>query len=126
MSKESSVDSGIEIFLSNLHREEELEEQLNNVQHDMKKRKEIEGILHDFQLSKLDVSEKGKYPVQIKIRHNSTGYSYETIFGKFLDNTVTSINIEEPWTQEKHQLENLERFCEVFTPCIMLFNSFPF
>jgi len=57
--------------------------------------------------------ENGKYHEQIKIQVNSIGYSYETIFGRFLENTVTSITVEDPYIRAHHQIVNFLRFCEL-------------
>jgi len=57
--------------------------------------------------------ENGKYHEQIKIQVNSTGYSYETIFGRFLDSSVTNIIVEDPYIRAHHQIVNFLRFCEL-------------
>jgi len=57
--------------------------------------------------------ENGKYHEQIKIQLNSTGFSYETIFGRFLDSNVRKITVEDPYIRAHHQIVNFLRFCEL-------------
>ena len=57
--------------------------------------------------------EKGKYNEQIKIQVDSTGHSYETIFGRFLDSSVHKITVEDPYIRAHHQIVNFLRFCEL-------------
>ena len=57
--------------------------------------------------------EKGKYNEQIKIQVDSTGYSYETIFGRFLDSSVSKITVEDPYIRAHHQIVNFLRFVEL-------------
>jgi len=57
--------------------------------------------------------EKGKYNEQIKIQVDSTGHSYETIFGRFLDSSVDKIKVEDPYIRAHHQIVNFLRFCEL-------------
>lgn len=44
------------------------------------------------------------------IPHGGTGYSYESIFGPFL-NGVREVLIEDPHIREPHQLQNFRQFC---------------
>ena len=57
--------------------------------------------------------ENGKYQEHIKIEVNSTGYSYESIFGRFLDNQVQRITVEDPYIRAHHQIVNFLRLCEL-------------
>ena len=57
--------------------------------------------------------EKGKYNEQIKIQVDSTGHSYEQIFGRFLDSSVTRVTVEDPYIRAHHQIVNFLRFCEL-------------
>jgi len=57
--------------------------------------------------------EAGKYHEQIKIEAGSTGNSYENIFGRFLDETVSVIEVEDPYVRSHHQIVNFLRFCEL-------------
>ena len=41
--------------------------------------------------------EAGKYHEHIRIQSNSTGHSYESLFGRFLDETVTAVDLEDPY-----------------------------
>jgi len=55
--------------------------------------------------SPVQISETSQSHVrQIEIKWGSTGYSYATIFSKFLDNTVFKIEIDEPWMAEHHHV----------------------
>ncbi|KAK9305368.1 hypothetical protein QLX08_003615 [Tetragonisca angustula] len=55
----------------------------------------------------------GTYRELIKIETGSTGHGYSTIFGRFLDATVTYIHIEDPYIRAFHQCQNLVRLCEL-------------
>ncbi|XP_076748956.1 MIT domain-containing protein 1-like [Xylocopa sonorina] len=55
----------------------------------------------------------GTYRELIKIEKDSVGYGYETVFGRCLDDTVTYINIEDPYIRTFHQCQNLVRLCEL-------------
>jgi len=46
------------------------------------------------------------------IFYGDTGYSYETIFGKYLKE-CKHISIEDPYIRSQHQVQNLVRFCEL-------------
>ncbi|KAJ9578977.1 hypothetical protein L9F63_024916 [Diploptera punctata] len=55
----------------------------------------------------------GKYHEQITIENNSTGHSYKSLFGRFLDEDVTSITVEDPYIRSFHQCQNFIRLCEL-------------
>ncbi|XP_007521915.1 MIT domain-containing protein 1 isoform X2 [Erinaceus europaeus] len=63
--------------------------------------------------------EDGKYHKQIKIEDNATGFSYESLFQEYLNETVTEVWIEDPYIRHTHQLYNFLRFCEMLIkrPC---------
>lgn len=46
------------------------------------------------------------------IRYEALGYSYESIFGDYLEG-AKSVVIEDPYIRSKHQLLNFSRFCEL-------------
>ncbi|KAI0216625.1 hypothetical protein LSAT2_031376 [Lamellibrachia satsuma] len=46
----------------------------------------------------------GKYHEQVHIENNATGHSYERLFGRFLDSSVTSVEVEDPYIMSIHQL----------------------
>ena len=46
----------------------------------------------------------GKYREQMKIEAGSTGHGYATLFGRFLDASVTHIHIEDPYIRAFHQV----------------------
>lgn len=46
----------------------------------------------------------GKYREQTRIEAGSTGYGYATVFGRFLDASVTHIHIEDPYIRKFHQV----------------------
>lgn len=48
----------------------------------------------------------GKYHEQIRIENNSTGHSYERLFGRFLDPTLTGVVVEDPYIRSTHQVYN--------------------
>lgn len=47
---------------------------------------------------------RGEIKDKIHILANGTGYGYETIFGKYLDDTVKEISLEEPYLREYYQV----------------------
>ncbi|CAF3390063.1 unnamed protein product [Rotaria sp. Silwood1] len=53
------------------------------------------------------------YHEQIQIKDGSLGNSYEKIFNRFLDDTVTQITVQDPYIRAFHQISNFLRFCEV-------------
>ncbi|TGZ54038.1 MIT domain-containing protein 1-like [Temnothorax curvispinosus] len=55
----------------------------------------------------------GIYRELSKIESGSTGHSYASVFGRFLDGTVTHIEIEDPYIRAFHQCQNLVRLCEL-------------
>ncbi|XP_017195153.1 MIT domain-containing protein 1 isoform X2 [Oryctolagus cuniculus] len=67
----------------------------------------------------LQVLRDGKYHKQIKIEENATGFSYESLFQEYLNETVTEVWIEDPYIRQTHQLYNFLRFCEMLIkrPC---------
>lgn len=46
----------------------------------------------------------GKYHEQILIENDSTGHSYKNLFGRFLDDEVTSVEVEDPYVRSFHQV----------------------
>lgn len=46
----------------------------------------------------------GEYKERTEIQVNATGYGYTTIFGRFLDSTVTQIRIEDPYIRLFYQV----------------------
>lgn len=56
----------------------------------------------------------GKYHEQIHISKGATGYSYEHVFDRFLDQTLTEVTVEDPYIRSTHQIYNFLRFCELF------------
>ena len=61
-------------------------------------------------LSPLD--DEGTKEDHYTILYGDTGYSYESIFGKYLPGCET-IWIEDPYIRLPHQIQNLVRFCEL-------------
>lgn len=57
-------------------------------------------------MKKLIITRKaaGIYRELIKIENGSTGHSYASVFGRFLESTVTYINIEDPYIRAVHQV----------------------
>lgn len=57
--------------------------------------------------------EAGSYHEQVRIAKDSTGHSYETLFGRFLDETVCSVEVEDPYIRSHHQIVNFLRLAEL-------------
>ena len=51
--------------------------------------------------------EAGKYHEKIEICDNSKGNSYKKILGRFLDEYVTKVVIEDPYVRNVHQVTRL-------------------
>lgn len=47
---------------------------------------------------------RGQIVDKIHIIANGTGYSYESIFGKYLNDAVKEISLEEPYLREYYQV----------------------
>lgn len=51
-----------------------------------------------------------------RIHYGATGYSYETIFGSYLEG-AKQIRVEDPYIRQHHQIVNFLRFCETVVRC---------
>ena len=51
-----------------------------------------------------------KYHEQIHIEHNSTGHSYERLLGRFLDEQLTEVVVEDPYVRTTHQVQFQSKF----------------
>lgn len=52
----------------------------------------------------LQQKEAGQFHEQVNIENNSTGHSYKTLFGRFLDEDVTIVTVEDPYIRSFHQV----------------------
>lgn len=48
----------------------------------------------------------GKFHEQIRVEANSVGNSYEKLFGRFLDEHVTEVQVEDPYVRSHHQVNH--------------------
>ncbi|XP_064097461.1 MIT domain-containing protein 1-like [Macrobrachium rosenbergii] len=55
----------------------------------------------------------GRTHKQIQIEDNSTGHSYESIFGPLIDKTLSSVVVEDAYIRYTHQIYNFLQFCEL-------------
>ena len=46
----------------------------------------------------------GKYHEQIRIAEGSVGHSYGALFGRFIDENLTSVEVEDPYIRSVHQV----------------------
>lgn len=60
-----------------------------------------------------DEKRRGQYREQIHIEANSTGHGYESLFGRFLDATVSEVTVEDPYIRATYQCNNFVRLCEL-------------
>lgn len=60
-----------------------------------------------------EIKANGTYHEQIKIENNAVGYSYDRLFGRFLDESVETVDIDDPYIRTVHQIYNFLRFCEL-------------
>ncbi|CAH2088054.1 unnamed protein product [Euphydryas editha] len=61
----------------------------------------------------LKQKEVGQFHEQVHIENNSTGHSYKTLFGRFLDEEVQYVIVEDPYIRSFHQCQNFLRLCEL-------------
>ncbi|KAJ8720741.1 hypothetical protein PYW08_006206 [Mythimna loreyi] len=61
----------------------------------------------------LQQKEAGQFHEQVHIENNSTGHSYKTLFGRFLDEEVQYVSVEDPYIRSFHQCQNFLRLCEL-------------
>ncbi len=47
---------------------------------------------------------KGSYREQIQIQEDGIGFSYKSIFHRFLDEDITMIEINDPYIRAPHQV----------------------
>lgn len=52
----------------------------------------------------LQQKETGQFHEQVHIENNSTGHSYKTLFGRFLDEDVQFVVVEDPYIRSFHQV----------------------
>lgn len=67
--------------------------------------------------------ELGKYHEHVQITDGSTGYSYEKIFGKYLDHTVTKVEVYDAYIRNIHQFYNFLNFCELLVKSCKQLNN---
>lgn len=78
--------------------------------------KKIQGFLERAEeVKRLQAEDlnKRKLVKQIYISDDGTGYSYESLFAKYLDSRVREIIVEEPYLGRAHQFYNLVMFLEL-------------
>ncbi|XP_071950402.1 MIT domain-containing protein 1-like [Antedon mediterranea] len=79
-------------------------------------REKIENYMSRAEKLKKVVEEQkkaGKFHEEIHIEDDSTGNSYERVFGSFLNKITDSVEVEDPYIRTTHQLFNFLRFCEL-------------
>lgn len=79
-------------------------------------RKRAENYMNRAEFIKKHVEnekEAGKYHEKIEICENSKGNSYKKILGRFLDEYVTKVVVEDPYVRNVHQVDwqNSFSFC---------------
>lgn len=57
--------------------------------------------------------EAGKYHEQIRIEEDSVGNSYAKLLGRFIDERLTTVEVDDPYIRTVHQIYNFLRFCEL-------------
>ncbi|XP_063831999.1 MIT domain-containing protein 1-like [Ostrinia nubilalis] len=79
-------------------------------------RKKVEEYMNRAETIKkmvLQQKEAGQFHEQVYIENNSTGHSYKTLFGRFLDEDVQFVLVEDPYVRSFHQCQNFLRVCEL-------------
>lgn len=51
-----------------------------------------------------DLKKRGTYREQISIGEDKVGFSYDTVFARFLDEDVTLVEIDDPYVRSVHQV----------------------
>lgn len=70
-------------------------------------RKKVEEYMNRAETIKkmvLQQKEAGQFHEQVHIENNSTGHSYKTLFGRFLDEDVQFVLVEDPYIRSFHQV----------------------
>lgn len=70
-------------------------------------RKKVEEYMNRAEKIKkivLHQKETGLFHEQVHIENNSTGHSYKTLFGRFLDEDVDFVLVEDPYIRSYHQV----------------------
>ncbi|KAI8798600.1 MIT domain-containing protein 1 [Biomphalaria glabrata] len=57
--------------------------------------------------------EASKKVERIQIEADSTGHSYETLFGHYFNKYVTEVEVDDPYIRKDHQIDNFIRLCEL-------------
>lgn len=79
-------------------------------------KKKIEGYMERAEELKTFIKtlkKDGKFHEKIEIGNNQRGYSYSTIFSKFIDDKLTEVVIKDAYIRSHHQILNLLRFSEL-------------
>ncbi|XP_046970771.1 MIT domain-containing protein 1-like [Vanessa cardui] len=79
-------------------------------------RKKVEEYMNRAESIKkivLKQKEAGQFHEQVHIENNSTGHSYKTLFGRFLDEEIQYVSVEDPYIRSFHQIQNFLRLCEL-------------
>ncbi|KAL0879368.1 hypothetical protein ABMA27_003134 [Loxostege sticticalis] len=79
-------------------------------------RKKVEEYMNRAETIKkmvLQQKEAGQFHEQVHIENNSTGHSYKTLFGRFLDEDVQFVLVEDPYIRSFHQCQNFLQLCEL-------------
>nr|XP_034836539.1 MIT domain-containing protein 1-like [Maniola hyperantus] len=79
-------------------------------------RKKVEEYMNRAEAIKklvLKQKEEGKFHEQVHIENDSTGHGYKTLFGRFLDEEVEYVVVEDPYIRSFHQCQNFLRLCEL-------------
>nr|XP_021186197.2 MIT domain-containing protein 1 [Helicoverpa armigera] len=79
-------------------------------------RKKVEEYMNRAETIKklvLQQKEAGQFHEQVHIENNSTGHSYKALFGRFLDEEVRYVSVEDPYIRSFHQCQNFLRLCEL-------------
>ncbi|XP_035228135.1 MIT domain-containing protein 1-like [Stegodyphus dumicola] len=101
---------GIELFLSIINSPDNRTLDEKTLAHFRQKTKEY--IERAEKIKKI-IDERKHYHEQILIPNDATGYSYEKVFKKYLDKSVTEVHVEDPYVRTTHQIYNFLNFCEL-------------
>ena len=51
----------------------------------------------------------GPHHEQIQIAEDAIGFSYSSLLGRFLDGSITSVEVEDPYVRSNHQVSSLRQ-----------------
>jgi Phospholipase D-like domain at C-terminus of MIT len=89
-------------------------------------RKRLENYINRAEFIKKHIEkekEAQKYHEKIDIENGATGFSYNTVLGRFLDEDVSTVNINDPYIRNVHQVFIIDSYSYFLLIKIEFFRS---